>query len=348
MKPLVFAAVLLTVLGTGRAAAQCNCAGKTPNDTTSAPLTAVDAPMSVAYGVGAEPRPEVDTARDKAAEVFAGTFLHSRDPIPLSAPVPPTGLVFDYYFKTERVWKGEVADTLRVRSYRDIEGCGSNFNGGSVYVVYAYRHDGVLWTDDCTRTAPVDNATRDLFKLGKPVWSSGSDAVPTITLDSLVADFKNPDWGIRYRAMDVAATLGEGYERTAPALAGIMKDGGKTDRMRAGQELARMGPGAAPAVPTLIEILGDSDASLAMMAVVCLERIGPGAKDALPTLLRMADTGKDAAVRVSAVRALPHIAPQDPAVRAALERAVNDSEPQVKSVAEQGLKQLGVTDATKK
>jgi hypothetical protein len=341
MKPLALIVSFLVVFGTGRAAAQCNCAGKTPSDTTRAPLRVGEAPLSVASGIGGEPHPPVKDCLDRAAEIFAGTFLYSKDPIPLSAPVPPTGLVFDYYFKTERVWKGKMADTLRVRSYRDIEGCGSNFNGGKVYLLFTYDHDGVLWTDDCTRTAEVENAIADLYRLGKPSWSSGSDAVPTITLDSLIARFKDPDLGTRFRAMDVAATLGEGYDRIAPALADIMKSGVKMDRMRAAQELARVGPGAAPAVPTLIEVLKDSDLSLVMMTVVCLDRIGPGAKSAVPTLIEMADTNKDASLRVSAVRALAHIAPRDPAVEAALERALHDSEPQVKNVAEQALQQIG-------
>ena len=340
MKAFALVVAFLAVLGPGRAAAQCNCAARTPTDSTQASHRIGAIPMSVSYGIGGEPRPPVEDCLDKAAAIFAGTFLRSKDPIPLSAPVPPTGLVFDYVFRTERVWKGRAADTLRVRSYRDVEGCGSEFIGGEVYLVFAYDRDGVLWTDDCTRTNRALSSTADLYRLGKPKWTSGSDAVPYITLDSLIADFKNPDWGTRYRAMDVAATLGEGYGRTGPALAEIMKSGAKMDRMRAAQELARMGPGAAPSVPTLIDVLDDPDLSLVMMTAVCLGRIGPGAESAIPALIRLADTGRDAAVRTSVVRVLPQIAPGDPAVRAALERAVHDSEPQVRNVAEQALKEL--------
>jgi hypothetical protein len=63
-------------------------------------------------------------------------------------------------FKVERVLKGEFPTLVTVIASAKGEHCGYNFIGGQRYVVFASVEDGVMTTDRCTPTRPMDTVTR--------------------------------------------------------------------------------------------------------------------------------------------------------------------------------------------
>ncbi len=327
--------VLLTLSAAALAAPgarACDCSG---GESTAS----VKGPFSPALGLGGRPAPPVAVSRDKAAAVFAGTVLAVHDPIPLNAPIPATGLVFDYTFAVDRLWKGDLPETVAVRTVREIEDCGSTFDVDRTYLVYAYEREGQLWVDTCTRTQPAGTAVLDLYELGEPVRTNGSDAVPMVTLDSLIGDFKDVDWAVRQRAMRSVAELDGGYDKTVPALAEVVMSGQGNDRFVAAQALARIGPEATAAVPTLSALLTDPNLNIGRVCAVALGEIGPGARSAVPALLDAAEN-EDNSYRASVIRALARIAPDDPAVEKVVKRAVKDPSPEVSTTAKSELRRI--------
>jgi len=90
-------------------------------------------------------------------------------------------------------------------------------------------------------------------------------------------------------------------------------------RERAVRMLWELEEAALPALATLIESLGDSDSYARNYAVMALRKFGPVARDAVPRLIGLLEDPVDH-VRKNAATALERIAPDDPTVRAALER----------------------------
>lgn len=68
-------------------------------------------------------------------------------------------------FKVERIWKGDKTEKLLIFTDNRGKACGYNFKKGERYLVYAYKRDGELHTDICSRTATVNTAGDDLKKL---------------------------------------------------------------------------------------------------------------------------------------------------------------------------------------
>lgn len=82
------------------------------------------------------------------------------------------GEVLVVRIKVERVWKGEIGDTV-VMYTRMLKGQTSvrdedfNFKVGESYLVYAYGSLAKLKTNGCTRTKLLKNAEEDLQALGE-------------------------------------------------------------------------------------------------------------------------------------------------------------------------------------
>jgi hypothetical protein len=81
-------------------------------------------------------------------------------------------------FKVEKFWKGVGGEFITVTSLGGL--CGIPFSVGEGWLVYAYDKD--LWTDNCSRTKRVENASEDLRALGRgkrpKIKSNGVGAVP--------------------------------------------------------------------------------------------------------------------------------------------------------------------------
>jgi|GEM_PF-1368678 len=68
----------------------------------------------------------------------------------------------------EDVWKGEVTETVEVRTAPHTATCGYHFSEGGRELVYAGVDDeGGFTTSLCSRTTPLDSAEEDLAALGE-------------------------------------------------------------------------------------------------------------------------------------------------------------------------------------
>ena len=102
----------------------------------------------------------VAKAKSEAAFVFSGQVTELDDSI--------------IKFRVERLWKGArtkeivLINTGTGKSEggdRIISSCAYNFRLGEKYLVYAYRSEGKLETNKCTRTAVMEGAAEDVGML---------------------------------------------------------------------------------------------------------------------------------------------------------------------------------------
>jgi len=71
--------------------------------------------------------------------------------------------------RVKEVWKGTLAEEVKVHTAATGAACGYTFVKGTTYLVYAVSDDAdPMRVSLCSRTAPVDNAKEDLDFLGKP------------------------------------------------------------------------------------------------------------------------------------------------------------------------------------
>ena len=85
-----------------------------------------------------------------------------------------------------------------------------------------------------------------------------------------------------------------------------------------------------PLVEPVLERLRSSDSRKVFLAVFDLQRFDDRARQAVPDLLRFASTSDEFGLRQAAVNTLAAIAPEDPRAKAAVLRALNDSNPFVR------------------
>ncbi len=275
-----------------------------------------------------------DRAREAASTVFAGEFLGIRDPIPLSVSVPDSEMQLEYLFRVERQWKGAHADTLRVRAPRRLDDCGLNFRfvDKLQVLVYAVDRDGYLWTDACTRTNPIPFASLDLYRLGKPVYDSGSGLVPDYTLDGLLEDLHGKAWQPRYEALKLLPEIHDPVDRIVPALVDLMRRGEEADQVAVPAALARFGADARSAEPDLVLLMKSKKASVRSAAADALGKVAaplPRTVEVLVAAIR----DDSPSVRSVALHSLGEVAPDDPRTDAAMVEAAGDRQPAVRGVA---------------
>ncbi|MCG6923067.1 MAG: HEAT repeat domain-containing protein [Acidobacteria bacterium] len=110
-------------------------------------------------------------------------------------------------------------------------------------------------------------------------------------------------------------------ESAAPALAGLLRNGGPHERVLAATTLWGMGVRGRAAVPDLAAALKDPDPDLRVTCTMALENMGPAARDAVPALAR-ALNDRERSVRQAAVKALGAIGPAASPALPALEREI--------------------------
>jgi hypothetical protein len=71
----------------------------------------------------------------------------------------PRGNRFTFTLKSS--WKGVTTRTVDVTIF-GVEGCGSRFDVGQEFLVYAYGESSDFVTGMCSRTAPISAAAADL------------------------------------------------------------------------------------------------------------------------------------------------------------------------------------------
>ncbi len=315
------------------------CAGG-PEPAPPAAIAGADAAgMS---GCGPRPVPEILTppafedARDAADLVFVGRMMGTHDPIPLSVKVPAEDLVLDYAFEVFRIWDGEPADTLWVRSYREPASGGITFSKGSTYLVYARREDGQLWANRCSRTAMASAAYADVYRLGEPDFDSGKGSLPGMNREDLAREVRSPVRPQRIQALRVLEQIAADNPDVVPVMIEAMNAHGGLARIDFIAALGRLGAAGETAVPALVALLDDEESAIRSMAAASLGKIGMVRPEVLPALVdALAD--EDPAVRASAAQAIGSLGPAAAEAAPALRELLADPQPKVRDTASRSL-----------
>ncbi len=101
------------------------------------------------------PAPPLE-AKEKADAVFSGTVI-SQERSEFEVKVN---------FRVQRIWKGEIDDTVTITTARSSAACGVNFRVREKYLVYAFSDQNELRTNLCSRTQILSRASEDLRALG--------------------------------------------------------------------------------------------------------------------------------------------------------------------------------------
>ena len=141
MRALAFIIILL-FLTTPRVPIACSCAPVTPKE-----------------------------AFDASACVFDGVVIGSTEIGEFREGKMRLGSTVQYTFEVSKIWKGEVADTLRILTSKYPESCGVRFNVGDRYIVYAYRPNISLFTSLCSGNMPMNDKNLNEANFPKPIWT---------------------------------------------------------------------------------------------------------------------------------------------------------------------------------
>lgn len=195
----------------------------------------------------------------------------------------------------------------------------------------------------------------------------------------LVREFQTNNGSARFRAGNYLAQKGAFMnldpQETISAMLPVLRGESATEKALAIRVLGHFGKGALFALPEFMMALKDGDRALRFAAVHAIEAIGPAARDAVPALIESLDDPQTQAVaaralgafgsesaagvpklvelladtatfngsvelRSNAARTLGRTGMKTEAVTNALHRAAEDSEPAVRSAAEEALRQL--------
>ena len=149
-------------------------------------------------------------------------------------------------------------------------------------------------------------------------FANGEDQAASITskLHTYIRDLSDPDFHIRWKALETLAKLGPQAAPAVPALIDRLEE--KYDHYRAIGVLGVIGPAAAPAVPVLLhhlehdlsveDKLYKNESTDAIGIIETLAEIGPAAKEAI-LLLRQALKDEVSAIRYFAAYALGEMGP---------------------------------------
>ena len=144
-------------------------------------------PVSV-YACSCEEPGTPTEERDESTSVFAGIVVRV-DTLTLQQGY----MVVDILFAVQRIWKGPDSTAVIVRTAACSGLCGYFFEVGETYLVYTFADSetGALWTNICTRTNALRDATEDLMALGEGRHVAiEEEAVPRTF--SLAQNYPNP------------------------------------------------------------------------------------------------------------------------------------------------------------
>ena len=111
------------------------------------------------------PRPPLE-ALARADAVFAGQVVSISEPKGLfggwfASSIDPVTVEF----RVNAVWKGEIYETMFIKTAWSSASCGFEFAQGEQYIVYAREGSASL----CSRTKSINKASEDLMALGEGV-----------------------------------------------------------------------------------------------------------------------------------------------------------------------------------
>lgn len=141
-----------------------------------------------AYACSCE-EPATPTAeRDESTSVFAGVVVR------VDTLMTQQGYeAIHVLFEVQRIWKGPDSTAVLVRTTACSGLCGYFFQVGETYLVYTFvdSETGALWTNICTRTNVLRDATEDLMALGEGRRVAIEEEAPPSTF-SLAQNYPNP------------------------------------------------------------------------------------------------------------------------------------------------------------
>ena len=127
---------------------------------------------------------------------------------------------------------------------------------------------------------------------------------------------------VRRRAARALGDFGVHTLPAVPTLVNGLKDTDTSVRRDCAGTLGRLGPAAVSAAPGLVTLLAESDTRSRVVAATALKRVGRGS---VPALIEGFQQG-DAELHERIAAVLNHLAPEDPAVRAAIQAAEAEDE----------------------
>lgn len=140
-KVMLGACLLFVCLCVAKTAVACTCVGESPN--AFAELQGRDA-------------------------VFVGKVMEVKEvQIPYKTEAGLFTVELEIKFRIKKYLKGPSGSTVSVRTNTGCCGCGSEFDRGKKYLVYADFYRNMLRTSYCTRTKPLKYAQKDLQEIEK-------------------------------------------------------------------------------------------------------------------------------------------------------------------------------------
>ncbi len=309
-------------------------------------------PSARACGCVSIPAPLV--ALGEADAVFSGTVVARRE----ASKPRADGMIssmdpVEYTIAVLEIWKGELADTVAVRTARSSASCGYPFKTGVQYLIYANsRADtGCLITNVCTRTKRLGRADRDVAELNSLGVAGSAEEVDRPVLELFVAQLYSDSEEDRAAAAEALGTMGLAADVVVRELSDLYERGTSSDRLAAVRALgwfAKRFGGGTEVLPVLVAGLKDESDDVRVAALSPFSRLKSVLDTSIPEVTAaLYDT--TAKVRAHALRVLDSMWVIDGDVTGAapmVEALLEDQDEHVRSQAVQLLPRIAPASET--
>ena len=301
----------------------------------------------VARACSCAPPPAPLVALGEADAVFSGTVVARHDPCrPRPGGTWSSMDPMEYTIAVLEVWKGELADTVAVRTARSSASCGYSFEIGTRYLIYARtRADtGCLRTNLCTRTKPLKYADKDVAELNSLGTTGAAEDVDGPVLEHFVARLYSDSEEDRAEGAEALGTMGLAPDVVVRELSNLYERGTAGDRLvavRAIGRFAMLSGGGAEALPVLLAGLKDESDDVRVAVFFPLSRLKDEFGTCIPEVIAaLSDT--TAKVRERALGALVRMSSSADVADAAsaVRELLSDSDEHVRSQAVQLLPRI--------
>ena len=157
-----------------------------------------------------------------------------------------------YYFETTHVWKGPVQDTIAVSTPVDACLCGTRFEIGRHYLLYAHGGNESLRVGVCNRLRRLESAVWDTYVLGRPMLSEPGYTIAHVSLEDLFGMMESSDENKRSEAAHALGHDRANRDEIIPFLVRIIRGGRGGDALLSIRALGMMGRAGYPAADDLV------------------------------------------------------------------------------------------------
>jgi len=292
-------------------------------------------------------------ALGEADAVFSGTVVAKEDVNkPRADGVIGSMDPVEYTIAVLEVWKGELADTVAVRTARFSASCGFPFEIGTQYLIYADTGAGTgcLRTNLCTGTKPLEYADQDIAELRSLGVTGAAEDIDGPILEHFVARLHSDSEEDRAAAAEALGTMGLGPDVVVRELSDLYERGTPSDRRAAVRALgwfAKRFGGGTEVLPVLLAGLKDESELVRLSALSSLSGLKSEFDTSIPEVMAaLHDT--TAKVRAHALRVLSNMCRIDDDVTGAAPRVkalLEDQDEHVRSQAVQLLPSIAAASA---